>query len=315
MTRIGSYSEIFRRPVTLCVEDRLTAEYLDRIWLGGPFRYVLAGGKEGVRALVNQARQDAGYTWVFGVVDRDFSETNRDRWDDLSRPISTFVLPRHELENYLLDAQSLTNCKLNTNDRARNHVESKLRETAKQMLWYVTCRRVIAEIAKDFREGFPKHPKNRVPDRETAIRTIIDSDYFSRLQDKVDGVTPDQIGERIDVAHTMMIQKSHEGSWQEEFPGREIYRIIRSDVYDLKPYPVQGGETPRRQQVSSAQLDLDLAMSVAEVQVSAGRVPSDLIQLRDAILDQIGASNRSENGSAPDGGPAPSDSGGSGAGG
>jgi hypothetical protein len=58
-----------------------------------------AGGREGVFVLVRAAREQ-GRTRVFGLVDRDFDIDARDG-------DHVFYTERHEIENHLLDVETL----------------------------------------------------------------------------------------------------------------------------------------------------------------------------------------------------------------
>src|SRR4051812_5537214 len=93
--------------IGLIVEDPLTRDYLGAVW-ANPIEvaFVLGGGNEGVRAIVKSFEEE-GIPNVFGVTDRDFRPSNHADWFNPARTFRTFVLPVHEVENYLLDAPAL----------------------------------------------------------------------------------------------------------------------------------------------------------------------------------------------------------------
>jgi hypothetical protein len=103
-------STLYRGTINLWVEDELTREYLSEIWNDPSVAFLIGGGNEGVRAIVEDAEK-AGYRSVFALVDRDYRPSNQAGWLDPSKTFRTFILPVHEVENYLLDAAALASCR------------------------------------------------------------------------------------------------------------------------------------------------------------------------------------------------------------
>ncbi len=66
-------------------------------------KFLIGGGSDGAGAILKDA-DDAGYTNVFGLTDRDFRPSNVADWTNPANTFRKFVLPVHEVENYLLDA-------------------------------------------------------------------------------------------------------------------------------------------------------------------------------------------------------------------
>ena len=93
--------------IVLWVEDPVTRDYLKAVWRNPSLiAFRLGGGNDGVRAIV-RAFDEEGYQNVLGLIDRDFQPSNQDGWSNPAKTFRTFVLPVHEIENYLLDANAL----------------------------------------------------------------------------------------------------------------------------------------------------------------------------------------------------------------
>src|SRR5690348_16926309 len=114
MPREVARAALYRGIINLWVEDELSREYLSKIWNTPPdVFFLIGGGNEGVNAVVKDA-ESAGFPNVFGLIDCDFRPTNRIHWNAPAKTFRTFVLPVHEIENYLLDPQALAASRLNT---------------------------------------------------------------------------------------------------------------------------------------------------------------------------------------------------------
>ena len=96
---------LYRGSINLWVEDALTRETcrsLEMMQASGS--WWAAETRES--AIVKDAK-DAGFGNVFAVTDRDFRDSNQSEWDNPARSFRTFILPVHEIENYLLDPAAL----------------------------------------------------------------------------------------------------------------------------------------------------------------------------------------------------------------
>ena len=75
-----SISTLYSAPIVLWVEDEITRDYLSEVWQGNPLvKFCIAGGSENIKGVVHDARS-SGFVHVFGLIDRDFGDSNRDRW-------------------------------------------------------------------------------------------------------------------------------------------------------------------------------------------------------------------------------------------
>ena len=64
-------ASLYRGPINLWVEDEVTRTYLSEIWNNPAVAFLIGGGNEGVRAIVNDA-EAFGFANVFALIDRDF---------------------------------------------------------------------------------------------------------------------------------------------------------------------------------------------------------------------------------------------------
>ena len=92
----------------------------------------------------------------------DRPRLSADESDQLEAPgktFRTFVLPVHEVENYLLDPQALAASRLNT--LGRTEPDRGIVEAAGRLTWWAACRQVVAELKRRFRESFVPDPPLR----------------------------------------------------------------------------------------------------------------------------------------------------------
>src|SRR5262245_23120839 len=108
----GPFDALYNATLVLWVEDTVVRDYLTDAWQDPAIRFLIAGGDVGIPAVVESARQD-GHAQVFGLVDRDFRNSNRSRWLATTSDLRVFVPEAHEIENYVLDADALAGCALN----------------------------------------------------------------------------------------------------------------------------------------------------------------------------------------------------------
>lgn len=256
--------------IILWVEDRLTATYLSALW-GAPswLQCYISGGHETLKALVEAAR-GSGRRGVYSLRDRDFGPTNRTRWHDPDTLI--FALDTFEVECFLLDPQALAACVVNTGRRSEAAIRDRLTSRAGELLWWMACRKVIADLRTDGYVDFPPHPKRSVVvSRETAEHVLLANEWIKRTVPGLEARTKaERLCQDLLAAHEDYAQHLAAGTWVSVFSGKELLGEIVSWVYTRSP----GGETGFE----------DLAKAVALAQRAAGRVPPELQELRDALL-------------------------------
>ena len=165
----SAVSALYKNQVAvLWVEDSETKDYLSTIWPGKRFAYLVAAGRESVRPAVNDARRNRTM-YVFGVCDRDFGPCNQNKWSAGRDFWGTFVLPRFEIENYLLDADALAHAvkPLSTNQWDRDCIEEVMAARAADLKPRLVVRRVLAAMYNDMHTDFPLHPRADQIDSDT----------------------------------------------------------------------------------------------------------------------------------------------------
>jgi len=264
-------------PNILWVEDLLTSTYLDAIWQHDRLvKMYVGGGHETLEAVVEDARR-SGHPRVFALRDRDFGPTNRHRWSEPS--LRLFVLDSFEVECFLLDPPALAACRVNTSSHDEAWILEHLREQAAGQLWWMACRKVIAELRESRQRYFPSHPTpGQVTCREQAERVLLDSDWVKKTAPGLGPrVREHQIHEDLATAHAWYRERLRLGDgWMREFSGKELLNDLLTRLY-----------TKGRPRGTAAVLDL--AKAVAEQQRSIGRVPDELAELRRTIRSRPAA--------------------------
>ncbi|MHC5536763.1 hypothetical protein ACYOEI_00645 [Singulisphaera rosea] len=203
MPRDVARASLYRGTINLWVEDELTRSYLSVVWNDNPaVAFFIAGGNEGVHAAVKDA-ENAGLPTVFGLLDRDFRPTNRNHWFTPGKTFRTFVLPVHEIENYLLDPSALAACALNNLKRSVSQIEDLLAAAARRLTWWAACRDLVAELKHRFRNDFIPDPPRNIADEAAATKHICDSAWFSKLSNEfMRSANPDDVRQLLVEAYT-----------------------------------------------------------------------------------------------------------------
>lgn len=282
MPRDVARASLYRGMINLWVEDELTRAYLSVVWNDDPaVAFFIAGGNEGVHAIVKDA-ENAGLPNVFGLIDRDFRPTNRDHWLTPGKSFRTFVLPVHEIENYLLDPPALAACNLNNLKLSESQIEDRLVATAERLTWWAACRDVIAELKHRFRNGFIADPPQTIADEEAAAKHICASAWFSKLPRESSRSAEPDVRQLLAEAYTNASACVSSGRWRVEFAGKEVYRDIGSRICDQNRLH---GYRP-----TPNDFDIDLAKDIAAKQAATLRVPADLTDLILALRSRIASS-------------------------
>lgn len=257
-------------PTILWVEDALTAIYVDTIWRHDrTIKTYIAGGHETIKAVVEDASRE-GRARVFGLRDRDFGPTNRRRWSEPE--VRMFVLEAFEVECFLLDPPALASCDLNTSSRDEAWIRAHLEGLARSQLWWMACRKVVADLREARQEGFPAHPKpHQIASREDAERVVLGNEWvMATVPGLSSRVRPGRLRTALTEAHGHYSTLLSGGAWTHTFSGKEL-------MHDLLPRVFTRGRP-----AGSAALH-DLAKAVARRQVATGREPPELMELHRII--------------------------------
>jgi hypothetical protein len=271
-------ASLYRATINLWVEDELTRAYLDAVWNSPSVAYLIGGGSEGVGAIVNDAEK-AGYPNVFAVMDRDFREADKTSWTNPKKTSRRFILPVHEIENYLLDASALAASRFNNLSKPESEIEAMMTGTATRLCWWAACRDVVAELRRRFRAGFLGDPACTVDSEDQARDHICQSSWFQRLAHETSRTGVVDVHQLLSDAHLRARQSLCDGNWKVEFAGKEILHDVGSHICHrpgLKNY------NPSR-----AEFDEDLAKEVGAWQRRNQAVPRDLTDLLAALQQRI----------------------------
>ena len=265
--------------INLWVEDKLTYVYLGAIWNDPAVKILIGGGHNGVLAILEDAEQ-TGYRNVFGVTDRDFGHSNYQEWFVPGRTFRRFILPRHEIENYLLDTPALEGCRFNTYGKSAAEIDAFMNAEAARVCWWSACRQVVSHIRRRFYGDFMTHPRVSAVTTEAMARDYITrSRWFITLPRKASGLNQARIHRLLSRAHTSALSMLHDGKWRSEYSGKEILRAIGSRICNRAAAP--------NYRPSPSEFDADLAKDIAAWQAANGKIPTDLIELLDAMKARI----------------------------
>ena len=270
-------STLYSAPIILWVEDELSRDYLSHLWQNDPLvDFCIAGGNENIHAVVRDARVQ-GYRHVFGIRDRDFGATNRNRWSDLQRDISVFVLEAHEIENHLLCPEALAGCDLNTGVRSVEQILGKLLDRARELTAWMACRKTISDMRGAITGDFPKHPTcEEIKDLSDAETYISSSPWFSSFDERMQALArSEHLAGNLQQAQREYEDHLKLNTWQNQYSGKELFHHVRDWLYTKG-----NGIGPQR--------DADLAKAVARWQVKHGSIPQELIDLLSAIMLSAG---------------------------
>ena len=276
MPRDVARDTLYNGQINLWVEDDLTRAYLDAVWNDPSVKFLIGGGYNGVVAILKDA-EEAGYTNVFGVVDGDHGRSNYSEWFVPGRTFRRFILPRHEIENYLLDTAALEGCRLNTHRRTADEIVALLRAEAAKRCWASACRDVVMLIRNRFFDGFINQPKLSSVDSEMAAQThILQSDWVFRLDRKSRALTEVRVSRLLKWAHARASRKVQDSSWRIDFPGKEIFHVVGQWVFKSDP-------ASRSSRPTQAEFYSDLAKLIAAWQVANATIPNELSDLLAAL--------------------------------
>lgn len=208
-------------PIILWVEDLTTSFYLDTIWQhDSRIKLYVGGGHETLAALVEDERRNNGRTSLYSLRDRDFGPTNRTRWraDDTWH----FALETFEAECFLLDPVALASCPVNTAAKTAAWIREHLEQQARNLLWWMSCRAVIAELREARQQKFPRHPKRSgVTCQAEAEEFLLTSDWvLSTAPGLRDVVAPERLRHALVNAHARYQAHLDTGTWTTHISGK-----------------------------------------------------------------------------------------------
>lgn len=264
---------LYASPLVLWVEDPFTRSYLAELWEDSRIGFLIGGGNESIAAVVEQARRD-GYSHVFGLRDRDFRQTNQPRWSAPGSQIRVFVPEALEMENYLLDEDALAGCSLNVGKRSARDISTRLQDRARELAWWMACRRVLSALHDLAIGEFPNHPKvPAVSSLPEALQYIKRKPWYKLQRRNLLRIAHRcAVRHRLVKEHRDLLAALSDEGWRRCFSGKELLHHVRDWIYS----------TAVGQTVSER--DADLAKAVARWQRENNRVPPDLKLLHRTIV-------------------------------
>ncbi len=200
-------------------------------------------------------------------------------WMDPGKTSRRFILPVHEIENYLLDRKALAASRFNNLGKTEAEIEAFMMNVAGRLRWWAACRDVVAELRRRFREGFLNDPSCAISTEDQARDHICRSPWFLKLGQEIGRTTIPDVHQLLVDAHRAAEQSLGDGRWRTEFAGKEILHDVRSRICHLPGIPNYGP--------GAAQFDEDLAKEVGAWQRQNNAIPADLRDLLGALQQRI----------------------------
>ncbi|MHB8417083.1 MAG: hypothetical protein ACYDCL_03340 [Myxococcales bacterium] len=259
------------KPLILWVEDELTKLYLDALWQDPDVGFLIAGGWENIRAVVHGSRREARH--VFGLRDRDFSDTNRSSW--ANEGVVVLVSESFEIENFLLDETALAGCALNTAGLDATTLLREMEQAAARLPWWMAARSTINWLRDTVLGDFVPHPAwTAVGDRTAALASILSSSWWTAAVPRLaPALQAGRVEEELDRAHARYDASLTNGTWKGDFSGKEIWRQVWRRLWAHN---------------STDGAELDTAKAVAAAQHEISRVPEELRELRSTLRGKVG---------------------------
>lgn len=177
------------------VEDEITKAYLNEIYRPNLalIRIENAGNLQNVRSLVDYHKDKQP---CFGIVDRDY------RWSKASKQGNIYMLSKHEIENYMLDAESIAQSTFNAKKRlSPDRISKRIDDFLEAKRMWFTCCYILAELNIRINQGFPHNPKlSEIQDSAAIVRYLAESKFDKRLDEVVQSINPSQINQLVNSA-------------------------------------------------------------------------------------------------------------------
>lgn len=259
-------------PFNIWVEDTVAGAYFRELWSDQAiqFRFLVAGGEDGVGYLTHQAF-DREWPGVFGIVDRDFEQSNHLDWLLPAKQFRRFVIPRFELENYFLDPDRLAAIDLNNTRKTSQEIRQRISTRAAALVWWMACRSVIAALRRSALDDFPAHPANTtINDLSTAKLYVEGTGWFQDIPRRISDATSSLV-DKLNHSHALYLQglTLPDNHWA-EFSGKELFSDAASFFYSS----------------SDASRDVDLAKSIARAHRESNTIPQDFQELLQSITSR-----------------------------
>lgn len=264
--------------IHLWVEDMTTRDYLDALWSAAPLNIMPAGGIAGVEAMAKAALEEQLLPErIFGLVDRDMKPDNEARWADLAWSHNVYRPAVLEIENFLLDEECIAEAPSNAAGLDAATIRQRVLDYARRRVWWMTCKRVLAEVNAIRNEPFPPDKQgNAVTCEDEAVALLEKCDWSqSTLKRLGVALTEAELRTRVRQAHSDVNAWLSGEEWRAHFSGKELFRWALGQVSSGP------GVRPATER--------DLAAQVGALQAQKNRVPPSLAAVLASIRRRAGA--------------------------
>lgn len=209
----------------------------------------------------------------WGIVDRDFD------WLIKKTSNSIFILKKHETENYLLDSEAIHESDFNilkrTNKRKNSitEIESTIKQfTIDKKMWFASCY-ILFQIRQRLNSIFPKNPTiSKIEGIDSIIHYLENSDLAKRIEVLLSEISGESLNSFVNRKVSIIDTIYDESNAVNLFPGKQAFMHIK-------------GILPGTSYIQSPTIDLDIAKQIGRYQYKNGSVPSELLEIRDRILN------------------------------
>jgi hypothetical protein len=252
---------------TIFVEDELTRQYLSELWRFqlSSLHFVTAGSILSVKSLAKSYKDRELKCW--GIVDRDY------RWTAEHIRNNVITLQKHEIENYLLDPESIHHSDFNYNLKlSQDDIADRIKDFVNNSKYWFTCCYILADLDLTLRKGFPPAPKNsEITDIDSIVCYITNSRFTEDLANKLHNIKQDKLQNYVQDKLNRIEEIYQTERHIDLFPGKTVLNNIRSVLH-------------RNSYSNSQASNIDFAKEIAQKQLERKRIPEELLQIREAIL-------------------------------
>lgn len=263
--------------IPVFVEDEETMTYWENAFtdLLVTHEFVVASGSLGVSSRIQDHLRKHPDAFAFGIRDRDYDQ---DRHSDWCNPMSrSFVLRRHEIENYCLEWQAISEF---ARQRLNLHISSTdiavfAREYALEIVYAVAYNSLICKLEREvccaaFKQVEIYAKRSAHLNETERSKTILScEDAHARLL-QIRNFEFSTIDEKLnaEIDRYKEAIESAQNDWIVIFPGKEILAAIRCKFFARFPN------------------DDSLIRFVAQYQRDNNSVPDDLKELKGIIVSR-----------------------------
>jgi hypothetical protein len=205
--------------------------------------------KDGVKYLVNSVPKEFK-DLVFGFVDCDFDDHNETLWADPSTKI--FRPACHELENFLLDFEVLSELS-RVVDAAT--IQQRAEKIARDLQWWMAGKKALRQIRQTVNVNFPEDPKPNTPaanNLASIVAHIVQSGFPGPQVTAYSQWDQARISALVQQNYDDFSNDLASGQWKNTYSGKEIFRLLKSQVQGLPKLDVDGYPPSRMHKAAGA---------------------------------------------------------------